>query len=410
MLTTEGIIKNYMFFMGVALLLFCFLSYADSLNTLSTQQVLEYIEQRNYPLVDIVLLPPFVTNGKPKSDPQHVNYSVLSVMRFAPWIRRIHIYDKDQKESENVHEYWKTHQKLRLVHFHQDLLNYSLTSPFLSECFLVLKPRFLLTNYLFHWQMFIHHYPVVRNCDMGLLPLTRKILNECSFTQLKPAQYFQYAYRYATQNQQILYKNNLDHFFPPCSSQPITTTKYVPVFDEARVRQFFEYEEPHKKRGSPFEIVLIITCHADDDMTYSIDKKYKNIVQIWVHLMTPKATRDSSARLSFLHRMIVAKNVFLEISGSRLHWKADQMGAEVMRRIRQMSQDHNQQEHHHHTEYKVLDVISYKHRDDGDWYENQSNIVANKLAQAYNAPFSIFTQNTATTIEQMSEYERRKRL
>ena len=40
------------------------------------------------------------------------------------------------------------------------------------------------------------------------------------------------------------------------------------------------------------------------------------------------------------------------------------------------------------TEFKVLDVFSYPH--EKNYYENLSNIIGNKLANAYSCPFSIF--------------------
>jgi len=376
-------VRNYTFIMGLVLFLYCFMGLFseqnDNLIRLKTSEVLEYVQKRNFPVVDMVIFPPFVTGTKTDPKSPGVNYSVLSVMRFAPWIRRIHIFDKDHEESKDQFEYWKNHQKSRIVYFHQDLVEYSLSTPFLSEHFLVLKPHFLLTNYLFNWQMFIDDSPILRDCNLGILPLTRTILNECCYVKIAPQNYYGYAYKKARENKSLLYGNNLDHLVPPCFGGPITTTKYVAVFDEAKVRSYFEFEEPQKDRSSPYKIVLIVSCHASDDLIYVLPEKYKNTLQIWVNLTNLSNPR---ARLSFLHRMIVCKNVFIEILGSQFQWDCEKIGAEVMRKIRLMGNNET---------FEVLEVFSYGAN--GKLYESKANIIGNKLSKVYSAPFSILQLN-----------------
>jgi len=372
-------LRNYMFFIGFFVFLYCLLNLHSDVSRaipqLKTSAVLDYIQKRVFPSVDVVVLPPFVTGLQNES-----NYSVLSIMRFAPWVRRIHIFDKEHKESQNHAEYWKMYQKSRIVHFHQDISEYSLTSPFLTEHFLILKPHFLLTNYLFNWQMFMGNSPVLRSCNFGIVPMTRTIFNECCYVTLTPQNYISYAYRKALKDQVLIYQSNLDHSIAPCSGYPITTTKMITVFNEETIRGYFQFEEPQKTRVTPYEIVLIVGCYAALDLMYAIPDKYKNTIQIWVNIMDKSNATD---RLSYLHRMIVCKNVFIEIEGAQVQWNTEKMAAEIMRKIRFMGNNEN---------FKVHEVFSFAADKATNRYELSANIVANKLAAVYATPFSILSE------------------
>jgi len=358
------------------------------LRRLSQEDVLQYVQKRQFPPIDVVILTPFTLSEDLKT-----NFSALSVARFIPWARRIHVHDPQSSDHpENHLEYWNTHQKARVVHFHQDLLDYSLTSPFLSDHFILLKPHFLVTNYVFSWQFFIDDSPVIRNCNTGLIPLTRQILNECIYRRIQPKNYYRFAIWKGIHDGVIRYEDNMDHFFPPCSSHPYTSTKQISAFQEDQIKSYFQFEEIHKQRKKPYQVVIGLVCRADDDLTFPMPEQYDNKIQIWVNFTDLK---DATARLSFVHRMMVTKNVFVEIQADQFKWKPESLGAEVMKRMRTLSNAE---------EFEVLEIFSYGIK--GPWYEPTTNLVGNKLAQAYTCPFTVFSKRKDTDESRTREWHR----
>lgn len=361
------------------------------LRRLRPESVLNYIKNKDFPTVDAVVMQPFIM-----SEDGATNYSVLSLMRFAPWVRRIHIQDPENKYHPSDHvEYWRTHQRMRIVHFHHDLVEYSVTTPFLADHFFILKPQFLLTNYVFSWQFFVEKSPVLRNCNTGLVPLTRTMLNECCYQRLKPESYYRYALWKALHDGTIQFEDNWDHFVPPCSKGRIASTRQVSTFQEDRVKNYFRFEEPQKNRTKPFQIIMVVVSSPEDDMVYELPEKYQNHVQIWIHLTDLK---DQVARLSFIHRMLVCKNIFVEIKASDFDWRSESLGAEIMRRVRKLSEGET---------FEVTHVFS--HGITGTWEQTQANLVGNKLAQTYHSPFSVLTVFQAGK-DNMNRTQERERL
>jgi len=360
------------------------------LETLSEKHVLNYVKKRSFPEVDVIILDPCITlsNSNPN---QPTNFSALSVMRFAPWIRRIHLQSKPTKKQKDNYQHWKQNQHSRIVTFDEDLLTYSLTTPFLTECFLILQPEYLITNYIFNWQFFINGSPVLRTCMTGLTPLTRTIFNECVFkydrnNQPELKTLLSYTYRLAIEEKQLKYINNQDHFVTPCSTRPTlsSSTKKMSVFNENSVKDYFHFEESNKDRSSkPFKIVIVLMSEWTDDLTYEIDPKYNNVVQVWINLFQKV---HHGKRLSFLHRMLVKKNVFIELDAQSFGWNHEQIGAEIMKQLIKVSNNEK---------FEILETFSYMGNNSSTVCRN-CNVIANKIGKVYSCPVSVFLPPTSS--------------
>lgn len=365
---------------GLLLLVYCLvvlLTEADwasphGLVTLPADQIIQYLQKRHFMAVDVILIPPFVMDGDK-------NLTVVSVLRFMPWFRRLHIYDPDYQPSRDPTQYWQTHQKAKVVFFHQDLLEYSLTTPFLEERFIVVRPLFVLSNYAFMWQFFIDESPVLRNCSTGVIPLTRSIFNECSYTRVEDK--YAYAVRKGVADQKIRYVNNRDHFVPPCSSAPVTTVREIgAVYQADQVRELLHFEELQKDRTTrPAPIVLAVIAAPQDDLTYVLPARHDASIQVWVHLTE---LTDPDQRLSFACRMIVRRNVFVELYLKGLQYNTEKMGAEVMKQLKELS---------HNADFQVLEVFSYP--SGGPSTQRLANELGNKLARTYACPFVSFSRD-----------------
>ena len=345
---------------------------------LTEREIMQYIEKKQFPDIDIILLPPYVMGAK---DPP-TNYSALSVMRFAPFLRRMHIYkEEDKAHPKNRFEYWNQYKSSRIVHFSDTLLDYVLNSPYLSEHFLILLPHYVLTNYCFSWQFFVFGKMVLKTCNTGIVAMTRSCFNECCYVFSRDTQLYvnciRYAYKRAFRDGQLFCKHNQDHFIAPCSAAPIKNTKKVTKFQESDLEALFYHEEKIKNRETPIPIVLAVIYDADHVLQMHVPQIYQENIQIWVYLYDKI---DAVKRLSFLHQMLSLKNVFIEVDISTFPSNtAENVGAYIMKEVKKFSEN---------TEFKVLDVFSYPH--EKNYYENLSNIIGNKLANAYNCPFSIF--------------------
>lgn len=377
--------------LGLALLLYCWVvllteaSWQQPLVTLPADQVIQYVQKRQFEAVDVVLLPPFVMDGDK-------NLSVVSVLRFLPWFRRMHIHDPAYVPSRTPVEYWTTHQHAKVVFFHQPLLEYTLTTGFLAERFVVLQPLFVLSNYAFLWQFFIDESPVLRTCaTTGLVPLTRPLFNENAYRTVPPASNedaYAYAWRQGVTDRRVRYVDNRDHFVPPCAARTVSTVRAVgAVYDPAAVRAWLHFHETAKDRTSrPVPLVLAVMAQPRDDLTHPLPSRYAGHVQVWVHLTD---LLDADARLAFTHRMIVSRNVFVEIYLPGLHYDAEKVGAEIMKQLKKLSQD---------TAFHVSEVFSHAPSGRGP-QQPLANAVGNKLARTYSCPFAVFPEAEPRTDE-----------
>lgn len=383
--------------LGLVLLVYCLVVLLTEgawvgpsrLVTLSSDQIVDYIKKRKFDATDVVLIPPFVMDGDK-------NLSVVSVLRFMPWFRRLHIYDANHEASRDATEYWRTHQKAKLVFFHQDLLEYSLTSPFLAEHFVILRPFFVLGNYAFVWQFFVDDSPVLRHCRTGVIPMTRTIFNECSYRTTDDK--YAYAVQKGLADERIRYLNNADHFVPPCASSPVKTVHEVgAVYELDQVRALFQFTEVAKDRSArPLPLVLAVMASPTDDLTYPLPESHAGHVQVWVHLTE---LDQPDARLSFTCRMIVSRNVFIEIFTPALQHQAEKIGAEVMKQLKILSRDEA---------FHVLDVFSHPSAATATAAQRLANDVGNKLARTYSCPFVAFSRDEKVADER--EWQRLLRL
>jgi len=330
----------------------------NTLDTLSSNKIIQHVNG-DY-IVDIVLLPPFVIDSG-------TNFSFLSVLRYIPWVRRVHIFD------ENIPSLPSTESKI--MYFNQSLLHYSITTPYLSEMFLVLEPEFVVTNYIFPWQFFIRSSPVIRDCNIGIHPFTRHIFNECIYSQSNLPNFAAmklYAVNQGKSLKTILYKNNADHIIPPCSALPITSTKHakhIPV----DLRSLFQYEEPIKMHDQ--DIVIVVINQNWEDLFFCPPLQFQHCTQLWVCPLT----KNTSKRLSFIHRMKVTKNMYIELASK----DTEKNCVRVMRNLKGGRMR------------GVKCVCSHK-----------ANKIGNRLAQIYDLPLEILISTTT----QKNEIERLKML
>lgn len=293
-------------------------------------QLIDYIRGRKFTPVDVILVPPFVMDGEN-------NLSLVSVLRFMPWIRRIHL--QDHKHNEDPVEYWKQQQNSKLILFSSDLSTYVQSSPYLVEQFVVLQPLYVLSNYTFMWQFFIRDVPVLRSCKhAGIVPHVRS------------------SYGDSVENKH--YVDNPDRFIPPCSTSLVKTVTYAgPVYDPTKIKALLHFNEIHKDRQSrPVQIVLCVVNSTSEDVI--LGDPYSSSIQVWVR--TIKKKDNPHQRLSFIHRMIVQHHAFIEVPHTD---NEETVGAEIMKQLRSMSNG---------TEFKIKAVCAVT-----------PNTLATKLARVY---------------------------
>ena len=348
------------------------------------QELLQYVhsyeKKHSFPTVDAVVMPPFVMSKDEKT-----NYTVLSIFRFAPWIRRIHIVvpksmHEEYKHTTNLVDYWKTHSNQKIVHTCQDLLEYSLASPFLAKQFIVVKPSYIFSNYVFNWQFFINDSPVLRTCVTGIIPLTRDILNECVYQKLTEKNYFKYALTKGLQDKTVRFYNNKDHFIGSCSSLPLKNTQKLVVYDEKNVRQMLRFTVKNKERSKPYKIVVCIINEYIHNLKFTLPTEYENKIQMWVYLGQPD---KHSQRLSFLSRVMVTNNFFLEIDPTTHNYNSESIGAFVMKHLRSTVTNVE--------DLTVKQIFSYGLQSNSS--TQMCNEVGNKLAKTYECPYNVFVQS-----------------
>lgn len=146
----------------------------------SAKQQLQHLYQEG---IDVVLVAPVSEK------------TLLSIKKYMGWIRNIHIQNKD------------IYQDTRIIPFKQELVHYSMTSPLLSEHFVIIQPGWLFTDYVFASQFFINKQPVVRkSLGKPLAALTRKIFNENSFYDHKVCPVV-FALQHGIKNKSIVLKD-----------------------------------------------------------------------------------------------------------------------------------------------------------------------------------------------------------
>lgn len=370
---------------------FCFVYFtlmldqpAWDLKVLNGHQVFQNITSHSQTEIDVVLIPPFVetfTQGGAKD--KSTNYSVLSVFRFMPWVRRVHMFDPNA--PKDLIEHWSTHQKSPFVTFHQPIVEYSLTSPFLAEKFIVLHGEYMVTNYVFPWQFFVDNSPIIRKNNTGLTPFTRAIMNENVYVQNgifgRPEnKVYQYAVWKGLRTGKIEYAHNRDHLSMPCPNKEVASTRRFSSFTADELIPYLKFEKVHKRRKSPFEMVLCVTYDTRADLTFTLPEKYQTAIHMWVIVRSHTPVHE---RISIAHRMKVQENLFIELDPSKFENKAESLGAEVVKRIKRLTNDPDA--------IRVVEVYGHE-----PYQEKLTNQVANKLAQFYQSAFSTFVTTHPT--------------
>ncbi len=340
---------------------------------LSEEEIMNYIEKRDFPGVDLVLMSPCVTYDELESQ-QTINYSLVSVLRFAPWIRRIHLHTPSDSSPLSYTEYTKNDQA-RIVSFSQDLLTYSLTTPWLAEHFLILHAGYIITNYIFSWQFFVNNSVVARSCTTGLYAMTRTLFNECAFfyDRKDPNQPLTRLIGHAWSLPEVQYKSNQDHFIAACTKQPITTTKKIQKFRKEDVEALLRFEEPLKKHDQPYELVVAIIHDSRDYLHFNVKPEFARNIQVWVVL------DDVAHRLSLLHRMAAHRHLFIEIARSKR--STEDICAFIMKQLKSLV--NNQ-------EFRVIHIFG-----------PAGDVVGNRMCQVYDCVFDLFIDR-----QKDEEYER----
>lgn len=332
----------FLFILGMILLLAsCTVLLCSNDSHEEYKQLLAYIHKKKFPLVDILLHPPYVMDGEK-------NLSLVSVLRFVPWVRRIHVFD-GETHNDPV-EYWKSHQKSRIVLFSQPIVEYCATSPFLESKFLILAPLSIVSNYVFSWTFFRDNkiHPLETRFPHHLYPYEREHLDSIhSFSNVTPKPY------------------HLQH-----------------------VKSLLHYAEVEKDRKTrPLPLVLCIINNPRDDLQVKVPSEFDSMIQVWVRVVFQGTKELARDRLSILHRMIVSRNVYIELEQQSSN--EEQLGARIMRELFERSGDKGTKE-----KFRVAAVFSFG-----------TNKVAKKLALAYDTVFQEFA--TLTESDRDDEYWRK---
>ncbi len=347
---------------GFYLFVVCFTLYVNGSNhglkQATAEDVLVEMKARRDP-IDVVIASSVERAGD--------NYSVLSVARFAPWVRRIHLADP-AFEYEDMARYVHEQRNARLVRFNGDLRAYCLTSPLLSEQFVILQEGRLFANYVWPWQFFFQATPTFRSCRLGAVALTRRLFNEIRFASLKEGHLLErqvdYALAKAVHDRNIKWGDNADHVVIPCSPLgPKSVVAVDPSLPTRSLQSLFAHTSVHKR---PDQAVIVLTDQHDGDMTWDLGGLPADTVQLWV------ADSDSMSphqRVSLHARTMAASNLIAEVRARTLN--AEQLGAKVMRRVRALSK---------HAKVKVVKVV-------GPASSQKLMRAGNRLAQVYDTEF-----------------------
>jgi hypothetical protein len=196
------------------------------------------------------------------------------IFKFMPWIRKIHIQTKVNPNPISQD---------RVILFKQELLHYCLTSPILTQHFIVIESGFTITNYLFPSQFFIDGQPIIRMKN-NVFGMTRTIFNENSFYKIDKSHQVSFAFKHAIKNRQILYKSH-----PLIHAQE--TVNYT-------------------MKELLFQTIPVQTAIFVSD-SYLKDTNRNDVQQIWIILI--KNIEYSYQRLHFFQRVYSTNGTIIEI-------------------------------------------------------------------------------------------------
>ncbi len=294
------------------------------------------LENYHYPVVDVVVSVPHVVMDQ-------TNFSVLSLLRFAPWIRNFHFWNEEPEKYSGK----------RIFAFRDDLLTYSLLSPHLSEHFLILDSGYLIKNYIFPWQFFpdAKSWAVRPNC--GLVPMTRTAFNLCTYAfdrkQPQNTMYDMVAYARTEALRMGLITSTQpwgDHFKPQTS----LSNQKCSVSD---LRQDLYWEEVIKKNTHDCVVVLF----SGQELSF-ISEEYDATPQVWIRIGKPL---HPDADLTLQHQMIVMKRDLVQVDPRAQN--LNDVGVQIMKRLRR-------------SHYQPIRVVA----------DQVTHDIGQKLAQVYDCP------------------------
>lgn len=262
-------------------------------------RLLELVEQPTPP-IDVVLGFPTVEVDNPQS-----NFTVLSILRFAPWVRRIHLHlpPSSPSSSDAVADHWqdwKEHRHSRLIYVREkELSGYYRHSPYLSERFIFWPGGRLLVNYVFPWEFFVDEHPVRRN---DLIPMTRALWGEL---QSVPP---------------VLPERRPVREVPRSSSG----------FDRDELEGWFRHSRPHRLGH---EMVLVLLAGVEDDLQIHLEERHDACWQVWC-LFHGRAQKPRPL-LSWIHRMTAAQRSTIRVIGDEHGWELERLGAATMKALKE---------------------------------------------------------------------------
>jgi hypothetical protein len=253
------------------------------------------------------------------------------VLKFMPWIRKIHI-------QTNVNP--NPISQDRIILFKQDLLHYCLTSPILTQHFIVIESGFTITNYLFPSQFFINEQPIIRMKN-NVFGMTRTIFNENSFYKVDKSHQVLFAFKHAIKNRKILYK-----------SHPLIHVKETVNYT---MKEMFD-------SIPPIQTAIFVSD------SYLKDTNRNDVQQIWVILI--KNIEYSYQRLHFFQRVYSTNGTIIEIIPEK---NLENVIVEIISKIKA------------NTKHKPKFVFGPKE-------SGIANNLANKISQVYDIGCSILEQ------------------
>jgi hypothetical protein len=233
---------------------------------------------------------------------------VAAVHHFAPWCRRVHVASSSALFSDPaLHSWrqtdfsvWKTQSRQVLFQV-DDLLEYSLKSNILSECFVILPAAYNFSNPAFPWQFFIRGVPVLHAGD-GHYATTRNLLNEMAYYPHLGSGSDRVA---ISRTQTIL--NQSRHIFYNNQDRCLTDS----VITRAAPREQGEKQEVYTSAAST-NLCLIYDSKHDLRFSTAFTDRYPASSTVWVKISL-KSTSPKN-RLGFIHRQKWAKQPYIEIT------------------------------------------------------------------------------------------------
>lgn len=237
-------------------------------------EYLNFIQRQSRARVDVELIlatPQVVVEGS--------NMSLLSILRYAPWVRRVHLQTSSQGSTLADADPF-------LTSFSESVETYRQRLP--SRTVLLLQPGHLLTNYIFPWNV------SVRDDECG-------VASQCPLAPCSGL---------------VVYERDeppRQHLFWYQAPQPPRTpwTQQVGGSSYTQIQRLFQAEIKHKVKPG---VVLVITDQLSDIKHYQ--------AQVWsdhhlVYLFMFSAAHDVHTQLSLLHQALILQNYYIPLDNQK---------------------------------------------------------------------------------------------